>query len=447
MNIHPITSWGIICLSLLLFPSLKAQHICTERSPHEHEPEGIVKLAGDKSVFWETGQTIRIKFMGGSSYVRSKVKQYANLWPQYANIKFQFVGDNESAEVRIAFKSGGSWSYLGTGCKHIASHKSTMNFGWFHDNTSESSFRRTTLHEFGHMLGLIHEHLHPEAGIPWDKEAVYAYYQNNLGWSRAQVDNNLFKKYDHSRLQKSSYDPASIMHYSVSNDHTIGNYEIGWNNELSNMDRAFISQIYPFNNTNTVYPSSLALGWYGIPFSKIDAAVNYPGGRSYLFSGDKYVRWDHDNTAHLTPKSIQANWEGVPFDKIDAAFYWAPNNKVYFFSGSQYVRYDVESEKVDAGYPRSISGNWGGSNMFSSIDAALPWDEDKVYFFKGNQYVRFDFNENVVDEGYPRELTARSWKNISFSEIDAILPWESPILYLFDGSQYHRFDIEKNTAY
>lgn len=425
-----------------------AQHTCTERMAHDHAPDGVDRLAGDLSVFWEAGQTIRIKFIGGSSYLRNKVKEYANQWTKYANIKFNFVGDNEKAEVRISFNPGGSWSYLGTQCKYIAADKATMNFGWFNENTSDNEFSRTTIHEFGHMLGLIHEHLHPDAGIPWNKPVVYEDYARTQGWSKATVDNALFKKYDHNRLQKSNYDKYSIMHYAISNKHTIGDYEVGWNTKLSDMDMAFVGEIYPFSNTSShVYPSNLATGWYGIPFSKVDAALNYPEGRCYIFSGDKYVRWDHDGEAYLTPKSIQNNWEGVSFSKIDAAFYWKPNNKVYFFSGSKYIRYDVSSAKADAGYPRDIVSNWGDGNMFTSIDAALPWDENKVYFFKDNQYLRFDFNENVVDNGYPKELTHTSWNKVSFNHLDAIVPWAGSILYMFKGSQYHRFDIEKNTAY
>lgn len=427
--------------------NLFAQHICTELW-HEHTiPDGAEGLAGDKDVLWEIGQTIRIKFMGGSEFLRSKVKTFGNTWTKYGNIKFNFVGDHETADVRIAFDKGGSWSYLGTTAKYIAADKPTMNFGWFDESTSDMEFSRTVIHEFGHMLGMIHEHMQPDAGIPWDKPAVYAYYAKYQGWSKEQVDNNLFKKYDHSRLQKSSYDKLSIMHYAISNDHTIGDFEVGWNRELSNMDRAFISQIYPFSNTSIVYPSSIASGWYGLPFSKVDAALDYPGDRCYIFSGNQYVRWNHTGENNLNPKPIKDNWKGVTFNKIDAAFYWKANNKVYFFSGTEYIRYDVSTEKADEGYPKNISSNWGGGSMFTSIDAALPWDAEKIYFFKDNKYIRFDFNKNKVDENYPKILNNTSWKGVSFTKIDAIVSWPGSILYLFNGSQYHRYDIVKDTAY
>jgi hypothetical protein len=34
----------------------------------------------------------------------------------------------------------------------------TTNFGWFNSSTDLREIRRTTLHEFGHVLGCIHEH-------------------------------------------------------------------------------------------------------------------------------------------------------------------------------------------------------------------------------------------------------------------------------------------------
>ena len=47
-----------------------------------------------------------------------------------------------------------------------------MNFGWLTLNTDEREFRRAVLHEFGHVLGLVHEYQNPNADIPWNKAAV-----------------------------------------------------------------------------------------------------------------------------------------------------------------------------------------------------------------------------------------------------------------------------------
>src|SRR5262245_62976665 len=120
-------------------------------------------LTGKK---WKNGRTLRVHFMEGSQIVQAKVKEQALKWMDFANIAFQFVND-PSAEIRIAFKDDGSWSYLGTDALTIPKKEHTMNFGWLEDNTDAAEYSRVVKHEFGHALGCIHEHQHPQAGIPW----------------------------------------------------------------------------------------------------------------------------------------------------------------------------------------------------------------------------------------------------------------------------------------
>ena len=61
--------------------------------------------------------------------------------------------------------SGGSWSYIGTDALHIPKESKTMNLGFID--------RSTVMHEFGHALGLIHEHQSPfKGGFGWNKEEV-----------------------------------------------------------------------------------------------------------------------------------------------------------------------------------------------------------------------------------------------------------------------------------
>ena len=84
------------------------------------------------------------------------------------------------------------------------------------------------LHEFGHALGAFHEHQSPDVEIPWDREAVYDYYAQQ-GWSRLQVDRNLFEAYSPAGVRNSRFDAHSIMLYAVDNALTIGDWEVGWN--------------------------------------------------------------------------------------------------------------------------------------------------------------------------------------------------------------------------
>lgn len=215
--------------------------ICTERSLDGTTPRGAVL----KSTKWIPGTTIKVSLNGSTSAIRAKVIQYAKAWEQYANIKFNFVTNDNTAKIRVSFVSGdGSWSYIG---KSTPSTGATMNYGWLTATTADSEYSRVVIHEFGHALGLIHEHQHPLVAIPWDKPAVYAYYAAAPNyWSQADVDNNLFAKYSTTQTNYSAYDKYSIMHYSVPNELTIGDFEVGWNTVLSPTDKSFIASVYPF---------------------------------------------------------------------------------------------------------------------------------------------------------------------------------------------------------
>ncbi|WP_316801917.1 M12 family metallopeptidase [Pedobacter nototheniae] len=220
--------------------SLENIQICTERTLDGITPRGAVL----KSTKWAPGTTLKVSLDGGTPAIRTKVIQFAKEWENYANIKFNFVTNDNTAKIRVSFASGGSWSYIGKGTPRSGA---TMNFGWLKESTADSEYSRVVIHEFGHALGMIHEHQHPLVSIPWDKPAVYAYYAGAPNyWSQADVDNNLFKKYDTTQTNNSAYDPKSIMHYSVPNELTIGDFEVGLNTVLSSTDKTFIASVYPF---------------------------------------------------------------------------------------------------------------------------------------------------------------------------------------------------------
>ncbi|MBO9699963.1 MAG: hypothetical protein J7604_07115 [Sporocytophaga sp.] len=229
-----------------------SQHICTELSIND-AGNARTEAAIEKNKMWSTGQTIRIKFMNGDNFVQSKVKYYANRWLNFANLKFQWVESNDSADIRIAFAwngDGGSWSYIGTDCKYIPVNDPTINFGWFNSATTDNEFSRTTLHEVGHALGLIHEHQSPSASIPWDVQKVYDYYTSTQGWSKAMVDQNIFDKYSATQTNYTEFDMKSIMLYPISSTLTTNGFSTGINYTLSDLDIYFIGQMYPFSETN-----------------------------------------------------------------------------------------------------------------------------------------------------------------------------------------------------
>jgi hypothetical protein len=153
-----------------------------------------------------------------------------------ANLNFEFVGEGQG-DVRVGFSGqDGAWSLLGTDCL-LSNDSRTMNFGWM-DVT-------TIIHEFGHAIGLIHEHQNPR-GVPidWDEEAVYAWAASTQGWSRDVTYHNIIQRYAVDQTNGSDYDSKSIMHYFFAPELTMDRVGVDANLILSPMDTKWIGKVY-----------------------------------------------------------------------------------------------------------------------------------------------------------------------------------------------------------
>lgn len=235
-----------VCVDKLLTPKQreKARELAIKENPDNAVGgETGAELALETRTLWKPGRVLRVRFLDGVPSVQAKVEKYAHMWEKYANVKLVF-GNDPKAEIRISFKQEGSWSYLGTDALSIPKTQPTMNYGWLKPNTPEEEYSRVVLHEFGHALGCIHEHQHPKNGIQWNKEAVYRYFAQQ-GWSKAQVDFNMFQKYGQSQTQFSRFDKKSIMLYPIRAEWTLDGFSTGWNTALSLTDRRFIKKTYP----------------------------------------------------------------------------------------------------------------------------------------------------------------------------------------------------------
>ena len=209
------------------------------RSPRDGDRAQARKPAQDGLNLWANGATLHVRFIGGSAEQRARVERLAQEWTKSANLKFRFDSTRSDADIRVAFAPNqGSWSYLGTDALGVPADDPTMNLGF-------SSEEGSVLHEFGHVLGLIHEHLSPNAKLPWNKAKVY----QDLGgppnnWTRLAVDQNMFEQSTTIRYRE--FDASSIMMYLYPAAWFSDGRPRGGAQELSESDKQFVAKLYPF---------------------------------------------------------------------------------------------------------------------------------------------------------------------------------------------------------
>ena len=155
-------------------------------------------------------------------------------------LQFNYVDDYNNAKVRISFDvNDGAWAVIGIQCLDPEINgKATMNLGWFDV--------ATTLHEFGHVLGLIHEHQNSRDNpISWNKEAVYKWAQSDQNWDQQTTNENILQNYPINQINGSVFDPLSIMLYFFPAELTTNNHGTRQNLRLSGYDVKYISEKYP----------------------------------------------------------------------------------------------------------------------------------------------------------------------------------------------------------
>lgn len=212
------------------------------------EPGGE-RAALIKNTKWPKGSRISISFLDGDPEVQERVKRAAMQWvaPGMANLTFDFRRNTTKTDIRISFRFAGSWSVLGTTCrKYTDITQPTMNYGWLTKNSTEDELTRVVLHEFGHALGLTHEHMNPGGSIQWNREQVIKDLSgppNN--WSMQVIENNMFKTFDKKETNFTALDGSSIMMYPLPSKWTKNGFSVGLNAKLSNTDKRFIKEQYP----------------------------------------------------------------------------------------------------------------------------------------------------------------------------------------------------------
>jgi hypothetical protein len=233
-----------------------------------------------RSLLWRPGETVKVCFRSGTQKARARVAALASEWMQYANLILDFGemsnpslcrGDNHEG-VKVDFVSsgpkGGFWSAIGT-MSRKADHSLNLSFlgedDLPHDKAGqkmpEAEARRLVLHEFGHAIGLFHEHQSPKSGCAAEyyEEAIFAFGALR-GWSPEKSIQNFRQIADTPEFNATEVDRKSIMHYSLPPWLFKGGEKspcvVKTNFDLSEGDKDFVKRVYP----KAIEPQVVATG-------------------------------------------------------------------------------------------------------------------------------------------------------------------------------------------
>jgi hypothetical protein len=252
--------------------------ICTEldiKTGNQTSSRSTQKAIFEKDLLWKQNATIKIGFLGTDTGIEF-VKKIKNVDPieisnlsainaikkvvqerikPLVNLNLMFVNNSSTADIRISFdKKLGCESYVGTNALDIPKDEYTMNFAWFNAST--------ILHEFGHALGMKHEHQGPFSNIQWDKEALDEYYKDLAGWTPDEVQYSVIDKQNPKDIIGSDFDPLSIMLYFFPARLTLNHIGTRANNRLSGYDVIWITKTYP--RKGGITPEDFYYNTYGI---------------------------------------------------------------------------------------------------------------------------------------------------------------------------------------
>lgn len=208
---------------------------------------GALEGMAQRGKLWKPGTVLRVRFLQGVPELQARVLKAARAW-LVKGVRLDIVSAErgESAQVRVAFdEKDGSWSAVGNDSLTYHPSQPTMNLGWARLDTDEKDFKSVVIHEFGHALGLLHEHNHPEARIRWNKPAVEADLSGEPNWwDQETIESNVYEAYNRSEVITTDFDAASVMIYPIPASWTLDGRSFAPSWKLSAGDADTIRQLY-----------------------------------------------------------------------------------------------------------------------------------------------------------------------------------------------------------
>jgi hypothetical protein len=121
-----------------------------------------------------------------------------------------------------------------------------VNFGWLKDVSKEDA-DRVVRHEFGHVLGLQHEHGNPASTLKWNKKEVYSAFPGG----REQADRMIFAIWPPAYFPVHKvFDRESVMMYHLPANYFVEGEAIVPSAQLSDLDKQFAAALYPLRRND-----------------------------------------------------------------------------------------------------------------------------------------------------------------------------------------------------
>jgi hypothetical protein len=201
----------------------------------------------EETPIWDQ-DSITFFFLDGNLKQKNEVKKFAKLWERYTGIKFKYTSIKPSVfnfkkYYKITFKGTSNESTQGA-------INGIIRLGNLSDDII---FRKTTiLHEFGHMLGLGHEHQREDRPLTLSNYKIIDSCVHEQKQSRNWCKENL-NDINHSKVFiESLYDPESVMHYDLNSvidkdSRLLDMLPETQDNSLSFTDKYYIAMLYNQN--------------------------------------------------------------------------------------------------------------------------------------------------------------------------------------------------------